>query len=81
MAVFTKFNECERDDVHDCSTPKTNKSYCLQVTLKLPPKYMPGDSISMVSAINCCGPNYMFTHLWAGDSTGQMTVWFVPEGV
>ena len=33
----------------------------------------------MVSAINCCGPNYMFTHLWAGDSTGQMTVWFVPE--
>jgi WD40 repeat protein len=79
VVVFTKFDECERDDVHECSSPGSNKSYCLQLTLKLPPKYMPSGNVSMVSAINCCGPNYLFTHLWAGDTTGQMTVWFVPE--
>jgi hypothetical protein len=79
IMVFTKFNECERDDVHNCSTPGVNKSYCLQITLKLPAKYMPSAHLSMVQSICCTGPNYTFTHLWAGDSTGQMTVWFVPE--
>lgn len=79
ICVFSKFNECERDDVHSCSTPNANKSYCLQVTLKLPPKYTPSGHLSMVSAICCTGPNYALTHLWAGDTTGQCTVWFVPE--
>ena len=26
ICVFSKFNECERDDVHSCSTPNANKS-------------------------------------------------------
>ena len=40
---------------------------------------MPSGHLSMVSAICCTGPNYALTHLWAGDTTGQCTVWFVLE--
>ena len=79
VAIFTKFNVCERDDIHNCSTPGANKSYCLQVSLKLPPMRMPSENPSYVNVIKCCGPNYTFSHLWAGDSLGQMTVWFVPD--
>lgn len=79
IMVFTKFDECERDDVHACSTPGALKAYCMQVSLRLPPKYMPSELLSSVTCVNCCGPNYQFTHLWAGDSTGQMTVWWVPD--
>jgi len=40
VGVFTMFEECEREDVHSCSTPGASKMYCLQITLKLPPLLM-----------------------------------------
>jgi hypothetical protein len=79
VCVFTKYDVCERDDIHACSTPGSNKAYCLQVSLKLPPMKMPSNNPTIVTAIKCGGPNYSFSHLWAGDSIGQMTVWFVPD--
>jgi WD40 repeat protein len=79
VAIFTKYDVCERDDIHNCSTPGANKAYCLQISLKLPPMRMPSEMPSFVNTIKCCGPNYSFSHLWAGDSLGQMTVWFVPD--
>ena len=79
VCVFTKFNECERDDIHACSSPNAVKTYCLQLSLKLPPMKMPSDNLTIVTQVKCCGPNYSFTHLWAGDSLGQLTVWFVPD--
>jgi hypothetical protein len=29
--------------------------------------------------IVCAGYNFSYTHLWAGDSHGQITVWHIPE--
>jgi len=79
ISVFTMFDECERDDVHACSTPGASKLYCLQITLKLPPLLMSSGMPPAVTALQCSGYSYSFTHLWAADSTGQLTVWFVPE--
>jgi WD40 repeat protein len=79
VCVFTKYDVCERDDIHQCSVKGVNKSYCLQVSLKLPPMRMPSENPSFVNCLKCCGPNYTHTHLWAADSLGQLTVWFTPE--
>ena len=79
VCVFSKFDTCERDDIHACNTPGTNKAYCLQVSLKLPPMRMLSNNLTIVTALKCAGPNYSFSHLWAGDSSGQITVWFVPD--
>ena len=40
VLVFSKYNICERDDIHACNTPGAVKSYCLQQTLCLPVMYM-----------------------------------------
>ena len=79
VCVMTKFDQCERDDVHGCNTPGADKSYCLQVTLKLPPLLMTSGQPPAVTAMKCTGYDYTFTHLWAADATGQLTVWFVPD--
>ena len=79
VCVFSKYNECERDDIHACNMPNANKCYCLQVSLKLPPMKMPSQNPTIVTQVKCCGPNYSFGQLWAADSLGQMTVWFVPD--
>jgi hypothetical protein len=77
IAIFSKYNVCERDDIHGCQVPDTSKQSCLQITLKLPPlKLLSGNSTS-VSSLLCSGPMYTFSHLWAGDSAGQMTIWEV----
>ena len=100
--VFAKHDECERNDLHACSTPGSKKIGCLQVALRLPGSirttsgmpatvvcleatrtdpdydygtiedYDPDDPLSK-------DPNYANMRLYAGDVTGQMTVWAVPE--
>lgn len=78
VMIFSNTNNCCRDDVHKCSIPGANKLYCLQITLKLPPMMMGNGYLSVVSCMLCTGPSYTQTHLWVGDSCGQMTVWIIP---
>ena len=40
VLVLSKYNTCEREDIHACNTPGAIKSYCLQQTLCLPVMYM-----------------------------------------
>lgn len=79
--IFTKTNECKRpaSDIHACSTPGADKLGCLQKILKLPP-YNKTDSgnLPCVTSVLCTGPYYVLSHLYAGDSTGQLCVWEVP---
>lgn len=79
VAVFCKHNHCERDDVHTCYIPDKDQSYCLQLTLKLPPISMDSGAAATVTGLLCVEMSGVWSHLWAGDSTGQLTIWYVPE--
>lgn len=80
MFVFSKFDYCEREDIHACSTPGADKTGCLQVYLRLPSFVkMQCGSAAIVTALLCTGPNYTFSHIWAGDSVGQLTIWSNPD--
>jgi hypothetical protein len=61
--------------------PAMDRSYCLQITLRLPfVKTENADgNPSCVSTILCSGPNYQLTHLFSGDSSGRLTIWEIPE--
>ena len=37
ISIFSKFNHCDREDVHACTAPGADKTYCLQLSLMLPP--------------------------------------------
>jgi hypothetical protein len=78
--VFSKFNICERGDVHACNNPGAKKAHCLQVTLKLPKSMLADGNAPIVSGIACCGPpSDKFGLLWAGDTSGRLLVWEVPK--
>ena len=77
--IFSKFDHCDRDDIHSCNTPGADKTYCLQISLRLPPKKSLSGNDPAILALGCGGPNYCKTMLFAGDTTGQLTVWTVPE--
>jgi WD40 repeat protein len=103
LFVFSKLDECERSDVHACSTPGAKKVGCLQVALRLPNSIQTSSGAPpMVLSILTCrtdknyvygdiddydpdnphegkDPNYANMRLYAGDITGQLTVWAVPE--
>lgn len=72
LFVFSKTNECHRTDIHSCSTPGADKLGCLQVTLRLPPVKTESGNPPVVTAVLCSGPYYVLSHLFAGDSTGQV---------
>ena len=76
--MFCKLPICERDDIHACNIPDADKSYCLQLTLKLPAIQMASGAPTSVTGLLCTGYNHSFTHLWASDSSGQLTIWHVP---
>jgi len=78
VAVFTKHDICEREDVHSCSNPRAKKMHCLQLNLILPKHLTVAGTAPTVTALLCSGPNYMKTHLWAGDNVGYLTVWEIP---
>jgi WD40 repeat protein len=40
---------------------------------------MDDDTIPSIEAIDCCGYNHSFTHLWVGDSCGRIAIWEVPD--
>jgi hypothetical protein len=78
--VFSKFNVCERVDVHGCNNPGAQKFHCLQVTLKLPKSVLADGNAPIVSGIACCGPSdNKYGLLWAADTSGRLLVWEVPE--
>lgn len=79
ILIFSKINHCDRDDIHSCSAPEADKSYCLQVTLKLPVSHSVSGNSTVVHSLQCTGPNYAKSMLCAGDSNGQLTLWKVPE--
>jgi hypothetical protein len=76
--VFNKEPHCERDDIHLCSVRGYDPSYCLQVTLRLPPKKMPSGNPPSVTGLICPQIGPEFPTLWAADSTGQLTIWYIP---
>jgi WD40 repeat protein len=79
VAVFCKLSKCERDDIHTCNIPGANQSYCLQLSLKLPPITLKSGNPAAVTGLICVDVSFPFSHLWAADSSGQLTVWHVPE--
>ena len=79
IAIFCKRPICEREDIHSCNIPDKDKAFCLQLTLKLPEILMASGACTTVTGLLCTGLNYAFTHLWASDSSGQLTVWNVPS--
>eukprot|EP01035_Chromulina_nebulosa_P018347 gene18347-24040_t len=40
---------------------------------------MASGHVSNVTSLLCCGPNYQYDNLWAGDSVGYLTLWQVPR--
>lgn len=86
---------CEREDIHLCNAPGMDKSYCLQVSVRLPKVRMDSGAPAAVTSILCTGYNkyrmdsaeesktndetiFIYTNLWASDSSGQLSIWIVP---
>lgn len=58
-----------------------DRSFCLQITLKLPfiqNENEDGNTPS-VTTILCSGYNYEQTHLFSGDTSGRLTIWKIPD--
>jgi hypothetical protein len=79
VAVFNKHPFCEREDIHLCTAKNIDPSYCLQVTLRLPNKKMASGNVPAVTGLLCPQIGPEFPTLWATDTTGQMTIWYVPQ--
>lgn len=56
----------------------SEKSYCLQLTLKLPQRLQSSGNLPMVTGLLCPKIGPEFPTLWAADSSGQLTIWYVP---
>jgi hypothetical protein len=67
--------------VRDTKVSAIDRSYCLQITLRLPfvKAENPDGNPSTVCTILCSGLNYQLTHLFTGDSSGRLTIWEIPE--
>jgi hypothetical protein len=79
VAVFNKHPVCEREDIHLCTAKKVDPSYCLQVTLRLPNKKMSSGNPPQVTGLICPQIGPEFPTLWASDTTGQLTIWYIPH--
>lgn len=53
--------------------------YCLQISLKLPPNVTASGNPPSVTGLVCTKIGNEFPTLWATDSSGQMTIWYVPS--
>lgn len=76
--MFNKSFKCERDDVHLCNVPGADTMYCLQISLKLPSNMTASGNLPAVTGLVCTRMGNEFPTLWAADSSGQMTIWYVP---
>lgn len=87
MLVFSKTNACDRQDFHVCGAggghtyglDYEDKTFCLQVTLRLPHFTTESGNSPSVTAVKCTGWNFGVDYLWATDSIGRITIWKVPE--
>jgi hypothetical protein len=81
VVVFTKEEVCERGDIHACNTPGATKQGCLQVTLRLSERgslRLQSGEMPVIRSVLCTGVNHSFSHIWAADSAGQLSVWENP---
>lgn len=67
--------------VRDNKESSIDRSFCLQITLRLPFVQAENEdgNPSCVCTILCSGPNYQQTHLFTGDSSGRLTIWKIPD--
>jgi hypothetical protein len=79
IAVFSAFARCEREDVHLCQAADHDATYCLQITLKLPRNALSSGELPWVTGLLCPTIGPECPSLWAGDSTGQLTIWYIPK--
>lgn len=79
IAVFSKYNFCEREDIHLCHLPNADKAYCLQVTLKLPNNKLVSGNLPWVTGLLCPQFGPEFPTLWASDAVGNITIWHIPK--
>jgi hypothetical protein len=87
VLVFSKTNSCDRQDFHVCGAGGghtygldfEDKTFCLQVTLKLPYFLTESGNSPSVTVVKCTGWNFGLEYLWATDSIGRITVWRVPD--
>jgi hypothetical protein len=58
-----------------------DRSFCLQITLRLPFIQTENEDgrPACVCTILCGGANYQQSHLFAGDTSGRLTIWEIPE--
>ena len=58
-----------------------DRSFCLQITLKLPfvQKENEDGNEPTVTSIISSGYNYEKSHLFSGDSSGRLTIWKIPD--
>lgn len=82
MLIYSRYNTCERDDVHKCGVPNATEgdsSFCLQVTLRLPETRDASGNYPGITSLLCVSAYGSRDLLWAGDTTGRLTIWRVPE--
>ena len=65
--------------VHDGSPESVDRAFCLQIILRLPAVQDSSGNSPAVHSMLCCGLNASKSHLYAGDSTGRLTIWEIPE--
>ncbi len=58
-----------------------DRTFCLQITLRMPFVSSENEdgNPACVTTLLCTGPNYQQTHIFAGDTSGRLTIWVIPE--
>lgn len=64
--------------VKDQSPEAVDRAFCLQVILRLPPVTDISGNVPAIHTVLCNGLNRCRSHLFAGDSTGRLTIWKIP---
>ena len=65
--------------VKDGSPEAVDRAFCLQIILRLPSVSDGGGNIPSINTIICSGASHTRSHLFAGDSTGRLTIWKIPS--
>jgi len=56
-----------------------DKSLCLQINLRLPDVKDESGGPPGVTSLTCSGPHGLQSYLFAGDTTGRLTIWNIPD--
>jgi hypothetical protein len=64
--------------VKDGSPEAVDRAFCLQIILRLPAVTDGSGNVPAVHTILCNGPDNTRSNIFAGDSTGRLTIWKLP---